>query len=395
MKKHNEVYMKLLQSDISNSLRIMASAPAIQYTCSLGKLKLRFIMAIQNKKWEKALALASTRMNEFDALCLAISNNAESLVECLIDMGWKVGEVRRKDGASPVHAAVGLRNYSMIKMLIQRGAAVAHRDNFHMTPLMKCMKGKLDNLGRNIYQLLVENMTPEEFRGESIYGDSLLHIMARNHTTTIEMYELIMYKGVDVNHKDNFVGRSFLSEMMMHIDDEGLIIKVGTLACKHGFNLNAIDNFGSTIVHRIVVEQKVKVLRWLLSEVRVPIRVGNVSGQTPMYWAVQRGNKDLIDILYRIGESFIGMASEFPGRGRRTLHQTACFLGHKGVATMIDKELKGELAEGKRVVKPLRKIAKEAIREVLASGGMDISREVYGLGLPKTLGTYLTSLEWE
>ena len=59
---------------------------------------------------------------------------------------------------------------------------------------------------------------------------------------------------------------------------------------------------------------------------------------------------------------------------------------------MIKVELYGE---GGRVVKPLRTLAKGLIREQLALGGTDISRKVYALGLPRALGTYLKSLEWD
>ena len=83
------------------------------------------------------MMLASTRMNQFPALILAISHNAVVLCEQLLNMGWCVNEVRRKDGCTPVHAAVLLRNYGVVKMLIKEGAAVAMRDNLGNTPLMK------------------------------------------------------------------------------------------------------------------------------------------------------------------------------------------------------------------------------------------------------------------
>ena len=121
----------------------------------------------------------------------------------------------------------------------------------------------------------------------------------------------------------------------------------------------------------------------------------NVSGQTPMFWAVRRGNLDVIKMLYGIGETFEGTACEFPGRGMRNLIQIAFYHRHNWVAEMIDAELYGELINGGRCVRPLRQLAKGVIRKQLASNGTDISKKVYCLGLPKVLGGYLVTLGWD
>ena len=42
---------------------------------SVGRIKFKFIMAVQNKKIDKALSIAAVKLNQFPALILAIYNN--------------------------------------------------------------------------------------------------------------------------------------------------------------------------------------------------------------------------------------------------------------------------------------------------------------------------------
>ena len=373
----------------------MAESPISKSSFSLGKVKVRYIVSVHNKKYDKAYALAMSRFNQFNALIIAIANNAEYLGERLLACGWDVNEIRRDDGASAVHVAVKLRNFSMLKLLIKNGAKVSVSDNYGKTPLMGSFKTKQDYMGRNITQLLIENMDPEDFRGVDGYGDSLLHVMSRNESIHFRLFQLVMYKGVDVNSKDEFVGRSFFSEMIMHHEDEIFIIGIGRLAIRYGFDMMAIDRFGNTILHRICVEQKMNVLNWLISQQLVHIRVKNDSDQTPMFWAVKRGNMAIIRVLYGIGESFEGEACEMPGREKKSLSQIAYCHKHYHVAHMINMELRGEMVDGKVLVKSLFKLTKDTLRDHLASGGTDISRKVFKLGLPRALGNSLISLDWE
>ena len=373
----------------------MAESPISKSSHSLGKLKVRYIVSVHKKKYDKAYALAMSRFNQFNALIIAISNSAEYLCERLLASGWDVNEIRRDDGASAVYMAVKLHNFDMLKLLIRKGARVSVSDNYGKTPLMRSFRTKQDYVGRNITQLLIDNMDLEDFRGVDEYGDSVLHVMARNESIHFRMFQLVMYKGVDVNSKDEFVGRSVFSEMIMHYEDEIFIIGIGRLAIRYGFNMMALDKFGNTVLHRICVEQKLNVLNWMISQQLVHIQVKNDSEQTPMFWAVKRGNLAIIKVLYEIGETFKGEACEMPGREKKSLTQIAHCHKHYHVAHMINTELRGEMVDGKVLVKSLFKLTKDTLRDHLARGGTDISRKVFRLGLPRALGNSLISLDWE
>ena len=72
----------------------------------------------------------------------------------LIERGWNVNESRHKDGCTPLHTAVVVRNYGLVKMLIRHGAMVGAGDHLGNTALMKCLKSRRDNIGWNIVELL-------------------------------------------------------------------------------------------------------------------------------------------------------------------------------------------------------------------------------------------------
>lgn len=354
----------------------------------------KYMAKVHAKDFEGALEIAKPHRDKFSALILAINNNAGSLCSRLLDQGWDINRPRNRDGVTALHVAAITKNYQLVTLLLQRGAKAGATDMFGNTPLMSCLRVKQDRMGRDICLLLAENMSQEDVWVRNDFGETLLHIMSRNTSVPYRFYRWAITKNVNVNARDEFVGRHFFVDMLVYLNKETLMINVGKLAVQYGMNVNHVDNFGTSIIHRVCLEKKVKVLKWLLDECDVTVGAANADGQTAMLWAVKKGCMPAIKLLYAAGEGFKGKARQFPGRARKTFYEIARKQGQRHIGRRVEEELKGELIDGLRVVKPLCKIAKEVIREQLVLDGKDIRPKVNSLELPGRLKNYLVTLDW-
>ena len=361
---------------------------------TVGKTKFQYVQAIHNKKWAKALGIAASRKNQFPALIIAIDNNCSLLAKELIAMGWNVNEERERDGSTPLHSAALTRNYDVVVLLVEKGAKVGKKDDSGNLPAIKCLKSRQELVNRKIWQVLANKMEDADYKQGNAHGETMLHVMAKNNTVPFEVFSYVMYRGVDVNAKDEFTGRTFLMDMIIFFNNEDFLIRIAMLAMKYGLDINQPDKFGSTLLLRMVSEGRIELLKWCSGLREVKIRTKNMNGQTPMWIGAKRGNRQAMRILYLMGESLQGCAYDFPNCEGKSLHQIAFSNGHQELAKDIETEIKGEQNEkGRRRVKCLLAITREVIRETLVAKGVNIKFEMDKLEIPRTLKQYVVTLD--
>ena len=358
---------------------------------SVGRIKFKFVLAVQNKKLDKALNLAATRMNQFPALIIAIDNNNTMLCDALLKMGWDPNETRLRDGATPLHVAVTMRNTTVITKLIECGAIVTKKDLCGNMAIARSIKMRMDPAGKSLFKMMAGHMKVKDFRGSNEHGETLLHIAAKNPTFEAYLFQFLVNLGIEVGAQDNYTGRNFLMDMMIFCMDEERIISAWEMAVRAGLKVNQGDKFGTTLLHRLASEQKEKVLEWVSEHEGIPVRVKNQNGQTATWLACKRGNVKVIRLLYKMGETFTGCAYACPGAPGQSPFDIASTNQHAEVAKLVQEQTGEGLKE--KEVRPLLKLAKEATREGLARGGVNIWPKVKTLELPRSLKRYLVELE--
>ena len=362
---------------------------------SLKTTKFKYVLSVQNKQLSKAFGLAKSRWGEFPGLIIAIDNNFMELIKLLIENGWNVNETRARDRATPLHAAAASCNVEVVRLLLQHGADRSMTDVSHLTPLARNLKSRIWGKSLGVYQALTEGMMIEEFCERNDRGESLLHVMSRNRTVPFNIYEEIIGKGVNVNAREQYFGRTFLMDMIIFYDCEQMVVNVASLAMKEGLLLNRKDMYGNSVMHRIASEERTVMMEWACNIKGFKIGMRNKNDQTPLYIAVRRGNLDIIKLLYKMGETVDGDAWEFRGSSvRKSMIEVAEYREHWYIARILRKEIEGERdTRGLFQAKPLMALAKGAIRDTLAKQGMNIYPKLAGLELPRTLQQYLVELD--
>ena len=362
---------------------------------SVKTIKFRYVSAVQNKKALKAFELAKEKWGEFDALIIAVDNNFVELVRMLLKEGYDVNEIRPRDKATALHAAANTCNVEVVRLLLENGADRSLTDASHLTPLARNLKSKLWGKSLGVYEALKEGMSNDDFCRKNKRGETLLHIMSRNRTAPLCVFEEILSKGVDVNRREDYFGRTFLHDMVVFFSDQKLTIRVAELALRKNLRLNRKDMFGNSLLHRIASEERVQVLKWACNVKDFQIRKGNKNDQTAIYIAVRRGNVRIMQLLYRMGETVTGDAYEYRGSVTRlSMLEMAEYKEHDKMAKIIRREIEGERMEGGALnAKPLTAIAKGVIREALALEGKNICPKVAKLELPKSLREYILHLD--
>ena len=353
-------------------------------------MRLKFIRAVQNKKFELALSVAMTHKNEFSALIIAVDNNCVQLCETLLRMGWDVNEVRLKDGVTPIHAAVIRKNYTLVDMLIEHGAMVARRDISGNIPMAKLLQARYDFNARRVYGLLAGAMRADDFKRRNIHGETLLHVLAKNNTNTdCNMYWDIMGKGVEIAAKDLYTGRNFLMDLVLHHSDVGFMSQIMSVVNRRGLSLNERDMFGANVIHRIVEEQKCRLLDVILDYEDVSVRSVNIHFQSPMTIAAKRVNVCMMRLLYEAGATIDWrVLNVVKASGSMAVEQ-------RRVLLMVEEEVQGRIEiNGTTRVKTLKLVAKERVRSqmIKVHEGNNIRHRIERLPLPQELKQYVR--EW-
>ena len=353
------------------------------------RTKYEYVVAVHQKKIDLAMELALSRFNKLPCLAIAVDNNCEKLVERLLEAKWDINEQRQKDGATPLHAAVATRNESMVKLLIGQGAKVEKTDYAGNTALAKCFVQRQDGLRRRIATILTKAMGDTGIVAANFHDETLLHVLSKNESVPFAYYKYFVEKGVDVNKRELYTGRTFIMDLMIMNRQDNLIIRVLELAVEHGLDLNLCDNFGSGLLHRAAAEQRLQVLKWLASK-DVKINRKNATGQTSAFLAAKRGNKEILELLYRMGEDVTIKGRVHPLCKEVSLYRVAFRYCQNTLAEKIRTEVH---EEGKNSVKTLRKLAKMEIRAQLARTGTNIISKVEELEYPASLKEYILTME--
>uniref|UniRef100_A0A0A9W4Q1 Ankyrin-3 n=3 Tax=Lygus hesperus TaxID=30085 RepID=A0A0A9W4Q1_LYGHE len=306
--------------------------------CEIAKLLLHKGARVNNK--------LGNPTNDPLHFAVGLTDNLE-IIRLLLNEGAKIN-CPNGDGCTPLHLAVFTNNEAATRLLLENQAKPDAEDHFRNTPLHIAAERGLHVMA----EMLLENGAQPDI--PLVNGFTPLHLAclhARPETVSV-----LVKHSADVNACSDLGTPLDLSfpndEPVTFVEHRATIVSTLLDA---GAKVNAIDNSGKTILHR-VVEQNCPGL------VAVALKYANINAlsfdvpqkclQTPLQIAVQRGYEEISDLLITHGADINMPCNTVLGGNYTPLH-LACSYGHIGIVKRILKrgaDLEVKTLEGKTPV---------------------------------------------
>ncbi|XP_014288924.1 putative ankyrin repeat protein RF_0381 [Halyomorpha halys] len=267
----------------------------------------------------------------------------------ILNIGANVN-VKDVEGRSPLYRAVEYNHYPVIEILAVRGA------DLKTEPLLALaiQKGYIDSI-----KSLLNYRAP--FQVKDSDGELPFFIAAnQNNVNIFEILNSIKGPKYDIISSTNDFG-----DTLMHVAaSKGFMESVKTLYFL-GIPVNAINNFGESVLYKAVESQNVKLINFLIEnkaditiptikgdtimhlaaslgnleivkylsskKVRSPVHVRNAQGETPVYKAAISGNSEVLKYLVGNGGDLLSHTE-----GMTMLHDAAAEGNERAVTCLID-----------------------------------------------------------
>jgi ankyrin repeat protein/WD40 repeat protein len=270
----------------------------------------------------------------------ATYKNGLDLVKLMLENGAVVNVVS-SEGYTPLHVALEKGNFSIARLLIEKGADVNSKTansnlyckeftplhfaviNKNNTEIVKLLidKGAKVNVKTSGNSLFYFDYTPlqlallqcndietikllfakgEDVNAKTIEGITPLHI-AIEEKNDIEILKILIEKGADLNAKrpDGYTPLLMAFEYSNNVLAQLLIDSGANPNIKSsGFNYKYPE---FSILHFAVKNNLIDRIKILLSSKKLNINTQNYHGETPLHFAVQSKNTEVIKLLLKSG----------------------------------------------------------------------------------------------
>jgi ankyrin repeat protein len=191
-------------------------------------------------------------------------------------------------GGTILSRAVSQGNADLVALLLDKGADV----NLRPPNSEPALSQAIGNNQQDIARLLVEKGADINERGN--WSESLLmRLIGYNNEGNKELVRLFIEKGADINAIDEGSGETPLTRTISYGDNKGML----ALLLEQGADPNIKNAAGDTPVFKAIARGD-KDLVTLLIEKKAKLDLKNTAGQTPLAYATQT-QKDEIAVVLR------------------------------------------------------------------------------------------------
>ena len=199
-----------------------------------------------------------------------------------------------------LHEAVKHNKIQIVKKLLRYGLDPNLKDEYGMSPLHNASRAS-DLKIEMIQELLKYDANPNIETYEGFTPLSSICCSSSDNGKKVEAVSLLISYGGKVNHQ-NFYGYSILLQAASKKDNFEVIAKL----LEHGADPRILSNDKTSIVHllvRIDVDHEYfeKTIEILQSYQELDANVQDDLGKTPLHYAVDIGNDEIVNALLKVG----------------------------------------------------------------------------------------------
>ena len=234
---------------------------------------------------------ASTLISQESDLLNKVRANDIEAVEGLIGAGADVNMQDDMMGYTPLYLAVMANSPEMTKLLISNGADINKKDKtYGYTPLMMALQSGYNSIAK----LLIADGADIKIKGNNEATALILAAM-----NSREMVEVLLLKGADIKARsDN--GSGVMTNCVMGIISGRVSIDLADFLLAKGADIdevNTTDYYGGYTPLFWAVEDNNKELVSFLIQNGANVNAKSVKGQTPLSLAEKGGYADIVEIL--------------------------------------------------------------------------------------------------
>lgn len=232
----------------------------------------------------------STRSSPLDeGLFQAVEQGNVEQVRSLLAAGAAVS-ARDEGEATPLHRAVAVGRTEIVELLIAHGADVNAKEGiFGNTPLCEAVMGD--------YSFRAHELVRAE-RPDRGYQDDLYRELVDRYAESLmlEMAEILISHGADVNARDEFGGAVLFSVLL---DTPMEVVK---LLLAHGANPGLRDSYGTTPLHEATAQRRMDLVALFLAS-GMSVDARDADKQALLHEAVWQDDREMVELLLAHGAS--------------------------------------------------------------------------------------------
>jgi len=225
-------------------------------------------------------------IDEMTPVHVAAFRGHNDILQFILSMKPEAISTNSPSNMTPLHYAAEEGHAATVVMLLSRGAKICENTAGH-TPL-HCA---LNSVHENVVKIFLENDRTDMM---TKMQPMLTYAFCGTKPPPLSLLNLLIDHGADVNTNSQVNGQSPI--FYAAGSDNTAILE---LFLRHGGDVTAKDYFGVTPLHEAAAFQPATVDILIGAGARVNER--DDEGQTPLYWAVERGREDVVRTLLEKG----------------------------------------------------------------------------------------------
>lgn len=229
------------------------------------------------------------------ALHLAAKNNHCSMLQAMAEKGADVNitaDAPAEIGMTPLHCACIYGNADMVELLMKLGADDTMKNDKGETPAHMVVQKKISfkEIRTEIRIKMLEALSDVDIPDNN-ERTPLMVAQLQDYGIAIEMTNILLDKGVDVNHTDNNGNTALLLHTDRHCN-KGVVKEL----IRAGADINAKNKDGNTALHFALKNGSIDAARLLVKK-GADYQAVNNKGESPMEIAVEKGYEAVLELM--------------------------------------------------------------------------------------------------
>ncbi|MBT5953166.1 hypothetical protein HOG98_00435 [bacterium] len=270
--------------------------------------------------WKEFYLINEKELNELesitDKLCWAVEKGHEKLVQYYVENEKADVNIQNKNGDYILQVAIAKKYQLIFKVLLESGASVTNKSKKGWAAIHYAVKSQVLSIFDKVIE---EGGDPKILDSEK---NSTLHIAA--FLGNLEISKKLISLGVNINSKNN----GNITALHLAINHGGYML--ASYLLENGASVVDKDKFDQTIIHWSVVSNSRTILKQVLEKTNEGINQIDVFGRSPLHWAAQKGDLDVVSLLVERGAK-INIKDKY----EQTALLIAAFYGHPSIVTYL------------------------------------------------------------